>query len=125
METKVDSEPTVLDTVKLAFAAAIAVGGVAGWYYYPQYPAPVRAVGVIIAFILAALVALQSAQGQALWKFIQSSRIEMRKVVWPTREETVQTTVAVLIFATIMGVFFWLLDLFLLWFTRLVTGQGA
>ena len=51
--------------------------------------------------------------------------MEMRKVVWPTREESIQTTIAVLVFALIMGVFFWFLDLFLLWFTRLLTGQGG
>jgi preprotein translocase subunit SecE len=64
-------------------------------------------------------------QGQALWKFVQASRIELRKVVWPTREETIQTTLAVLVFATIGGVFFWLLDLFLLFVTSKLTGQGG
>jgi preprotein translocase subunit SecE len=70
-------------------------------------------------------VALQSAQGKTLWAFIQSARVELRKVVWPTREEAVQTTIIVIVFAMIMGTFFWLLDLFLLWFTRFITGQGA
>jgi preprotein translocase subunit SecE len=51
--------------------------------------------------------------------------VELRKVVWPTREETIQTTVTVLVFALIMGVFFWLLDMFLLYATRLLTGQGG
>ncbi len=58
-------------------------------------------------------------------RFVQGSRVELRKVVWPTREETIQTTVTVLVFALIMGVFFWLLDMFLLYATRLLTGQGG
>jgi preprotein translocase subunit SecE len=64
-------------------------------------------------------------QGKELWRFIQSSRGEIRKVVWPNRQETLQTTLTVMVFALLMGVFFWLLDLFLLWATRLVTGQGG
>ena len=88
-------------------------------------PVVVRALGVLLALALAVVVALQSVQGQGFWRFVQGSRVEMRKVVWPTREEAIQTTIAVLIFAFIMGVFFWLLDLFLLWLTRLLTGQGG
>ena len=51
--------------------------------------------------------------------------MELRKVVWPTRDEAIQTTIAVFVFTLIMGVFFWLLDMFLLWLTRLLTGQGG
>ena len=74
---------------------------------------------------VAAFVALQSAQGQALWRFVQASRVELRKVVWPTIEETRNTTIAVLVFALIMGTGFWLLDIFLLYVTSKVTGQGG
>ncbi len=125
MDTKAETEPTVIDTVKLVLAGGIVFAGVYGYTSYPEIPVVVRALGMLASFGLAVWVALQSAQGQTLWRFIQASRIEMRKVVWPTREETIQTTVAVLIFATLMGVFFWLFDLILLWFTRFITGQGA
>ena len=84
-----------------------------------------RAIGVLLAFAAGVAVALQSTRGQDLMKFVQGSRVELRKVVWPTREETIQTTVTVLVFALIMGVFFWLLDMFLLYATRLLTGQGG
>jgi preprotein translocase subunit SecE len=80
---------------------------------------------VLVALGLAAFVALQSVQGQSIWRFIQGARVELRKVVWPTREETIQTTIAVFVFASIMGVFFWLLDLFLLFVTSRITGQGG
>jgi len=60
-----------------------------------------------------------------LWKFIQGARVELNKVVWPTREETIQTTLVVLVVALFGGVFFWLLDLFLLFVTSRVTGQGG
>jgi preprotein translocase subunit SecE len=125
MDTKVETEKTVLDTLKLLVAGGVLLGGVVGYYNYPDVPVVVRALGVMVALAIAIVIALQSVQGQALWRFVQGSRVEMRKVVWPTREEAIQTTIAVLVFALIMGVFFWLLDLFLLWFTRFLTGQGG
>jgi preprotein translocase subunit SecE len=125
MEAKVDSKPTILDTVLLLLSVAILVGGIFAYYYYAEESVLLRTAGVLVGFLLALWIALQSAQGRTLWAFIQGARVELRKVVWPTREETVQTTIIVLVFAMIMGTFFWLLDIFLLWFTRFLTGQGA
>ena len=125
METKVEDQPTLLDTVKLLLAVGIVVGSVVAYYYFPAVPVALRSLGVLVALVVGAWVALQSLQGRSLWKFIQAARVELRKVVWPTREETIQTTVAVLIFSVIMGVFFWLLDLFLLFVTSKITGQGG
>ena len=125
MEAKVDSKPTIFDTALLLFSIAILVGGIFAYYYFADESVLLRTVGVLAAFALAIVVALQSAQGKTLWAFIQGARVELRKVVWPTREEAVQTTIIVLVFAMIMGTFFWLLDIFLLWFTRFITGQGA
>ncbi len=121
METKVEAQNTVLDTIKLLVAGAVLLGGIVGYYYYPGVSVALRALGVLIALGIAVVISLQSAMGKALWGFVQGSRVEMRKVIWPTREEAIQTTIAVLVFALIMGVFFWLLDLFLLWFTRSLT----
>ena len=125
METKVEAENPLLDTLILLLAGAILVGSILGYYYYADFPTPLRALGVLIALGLAVAVVLQSTQGKTLWSFIQGSRVELRKVVWPTREETLQTTLMVLVFALIMGVFFWLLDLSLLALTRRLTGQGV
>ena len=125
MEAKVDSKPTIFDTALLLLSIAILVGGIFAYYYFADESVLLRTVGVLAAFALAIFVALQSAQGKTLWAFIQGARVELRKVVWPTREEAVQTTIIVLVFAMIMGTFFWLLDIFLLWFTRFITGQGA
>lgn len=125
MNTKTDSSPGLLDTVKLVLAAAVLLGGIFAYYVYENESLLLRVAGVLVAFAVGAVIAFQSAQGQALWTFIQGSRIEIRKVVWPTRQETLQTTLTVMVFALFMGVFFWILDLFLLWGTRLVTGQGG
>ena len=125
MNTKAEQSASALDTIKLLLAAAILIAGVGAYYYYPDVSILLRAVGVLVALILSLVVAFTTTQGNALWKFMLGSRVELRKVVWPTRQEALQTTVAVLVFALIMGVFFWLLDLFLLWVTRVLTGQGG
>ena len=125
MDTKVENQPTLFDTAKLALAVAIFLAGILAYYVLPDVSVLLRAIGVLVGVLLGAFVALQSAQGQELWKFIQTARVELRKVVWPTREETIQTTIAVFVFALIMGVFFWLLDLSLLYITSYLTGRGS
>jgi len=125
METKVEEQPTVVDTAKLLLAVVIIVAGLVGYYYFGDASTLLRALGVIVAVGVAVAIAWTSLQGQLIWKFIQSSRVELRKVVWPTREETIQTTLVVLLFALIGGVFFWLLDAFLLFVTSKITGQGG
>jgi len=125
METKVEEQPTVVDTAKLAFAIVVVLAGLVAYYYFADASALLRALGVILALAVGAVVAFTSLQGRTLWKFIQGARVELNKVVWPTREETIQTTLVVLVVALIGGVFFWLLDLFLLWVTTQITGQGS
>jgi preprotein translocase subunit SecE len=125
METKVEEQPTFVDTAKLALAIVIVLGGLVGYYYFADSSGLLRALGVIVAVAVAVVVAFTSLQGRLLWKFIQGARVELNKVVWPTREETIQTTLVVLVVALFGGVFFWLLDLFLLWVTTRITGQGS
>ena len=125
METKVEEQPTFVDTAKLAFAIVVVLAGLVGYYYFADASALLRALAVILALAVAAAIAFTSLQGRTLWKFIQGARVELNKVVWPTREETIQTTLVVLVVALFGGVFFWLLDLFLLWLTTRVTGQGG
>ena len=125
METKVEEQPTIVDTAKLAFAVAIVLGGLVAYYYFGQTSALLRTLGALLAVALAAVVALTSLQGRTLWKFVQGARVELSKVVWPTKDETIQTTLVVLVVAVIGGVLFWTLDLFLLWLTTRITGQGS
>jgi len=125
METKVEEQATFVDTVKLALAVLILLAGLVGYYYFATSAVLLRAFGVIVAVAAGLGVVFTSFQGQQLWKFIQGARVELRKVVWPTREETIQTTLVVLVFALIGGVFFWLLDLMLLFVTSRITGQGG
>ncbi len=114
-----------LDTIKLVLAVAILLAGIVGYYWFIDVPAWQRWLGVIAAIAGAFGIFMTSAQGQTTWKFVQTARVELRKVVWPTRQETMQTTLVIIFFVIVMGVFFWLLDMFLLWATRMLTGQGG
>ena len=124
MSTKAESGPGPLDTILLLLAAAVLVGGIAAYYVFEDESLPLRVAGVLVSLAIGTVIAMRSAQGQNLWRFIQGSRVEIRKVIWPTRQEALQTTLTVLVFALILGIFFWGLDFFLLWGTRVLTGQG-
>jgi len=125
MNTKAEATPGAADTVKLILAVAVLIGGIAAYYYFENESILLRVAGLLVAVAIGAVIAFQSLQGQLLWRFIQSSRNEIRKVIWPTRQETLQTTLTVLVFTLILGVFFWILDLILLWGTGVLTGKGG
>ena len=114
--------PSALDTVKLVAAIAILVGGIAAFYVLTTYPIAVRWLIVFAALGAGIFVALQSAQGRSFAQFVQGSRVELRKIVWPTRQETLQTTLVVVVAIVVMGVFFWILDWILGAVTRALTG---
>ena len=124
MTTQMETgESGVLDIIKLALAAAVLVGGLYGYYYYENDVAlPLRVLMVLGGTGVGIAIAMTSTQGRRLWQFIQGSRVEIRKVVWPTRQETTQTAIAVFIFTLIMALFFWALDSGLLWLTRRLVG---
>jgi preprotein translocase subunit SecE len=80
---------------------------------------------VLAGFGSGIAMAMTSLQGKRLWSFIQGSRIEIRKVVWPTQQETTQTAIAVFVFTLVMALFFWGLDSLLLWLTRTLVGSAG
>ena len=123
--TQDTSESGILDIIKLLFAAGVLVGGLYSYYYFLEVPLPLRVLMVLGGLAAGITVAMTSTQGQRLWAFIQGARIEIRKVVWPTRQETTQTSIAVFVFTLIMALFFWGLDSFLLWLTRSLVGSAS
>src|SRR5512145_2356753 len=125
MTDKVETGASPLDTAKLIAAVAILIGGIAGFYLLGEYPLAVRWILVLAGFGLGVLVALQSTQGRDFWQFVQGSKVELRKVVWPTRQETLQTTLVVMVAVLVMAIFFWILDWILGAVTRALTGQGV
>ncbi len=117
------SQSGALDIIKLLSAAAAIIGGLYSYYFFEfQVSLPLRVLMVLGGTGAGIAIAMTSMQGHRLWHFIQGSRVEIRKVVWPTKQETTQTAIAVFVFTLILGVFFWLLDSGLLWLTRKLVG---
>lgn len=114
-----------LDAAKLVLASAALVGGVVAYYWFEDASIVLRVLAVMAGLAAAAGLVFWTRQGRDLWQFIQGSRVELRKVVWPTRQETQQTTLMVVVFVLVFGIFFWLLDMVLLSITRAITGQGG
>ena len=125
MNTKVVTETSSLDTVKLGIALAMLLGGVVAFQYYAEAPRLVRVGGMILNIILAMLLASQTEKGRIVVGFVRDAQIEVRKVVWPTRQETVQTTIVVMIVVVIFAFLLWMLDIFLGWAMQSVIGHGA
>ena len=124
MSTNIEtSESGALDIIKLLLSAAALIGGLYAYYYYENDIAQaVRVLMVLAGTAVGIGIAMTSTQGQRLWHFIQGSRVEIRKVVWPTKQETTQTAIAVFVFTLVMMLFFWALDSGLLWLTRTLVG---
>ena len=113
------------DKVKLGIAILIVIAGVAGYYVLADQATWLRWLPVVGSLVLAAVVVAFSRYGSEFRRFVELARIELRKIVWPTRQETLQTTLVVFGFVIIAGVFFWLLDLVLAWATKALTGTGG
>jgi preprotein translocase subunit SecE len=128
MTTSVDTKAQdagAADTVKLAVAILLVIAGVAGYYVLGSQAAWLRWLAVAAGLVLAAAVIAFSKYGTALKQFMADSRVELRKIVWPNRQETGMTTLVVFFFLLIAGLFFWGLDVALAWATRALTGQGG
>jgi preprotein translocase subunit SecE len=128
MTTSVDTkvqDAGAADTVKLVVAILLVAGGVAGYYVLGNQSPWARWAAVAAGLVLGGVVIAFSRYGTALKQFWADSRVELRKIVWPNRQETGMTTLVVMVFLLVAGVFFWGLDLALAWATRALTGQGG
>ena len=124
-EAQTNPGASAKDTALVTLAVLVLLFGIVAFYWYDDRALPLR-VGMVVAGLAAgAALAWFSWYGREFWQFAQAARIELRKVVWPTRDETIKTTYVVFIFAILMGLFFWGLDWVLTWLTRLMTGQSA
>ncbi|MGD8643539.1 MAG: preprotein translocase subunit SecE [Chromatiales bacterium] len=125
MVGKAETQSSGLDTAKLSLAIALLVAAVAAFYYYADESLLMRVVGLLVVVLIAAGISLTSVPGRRLWSFLQDARNEVRKMVWPTRAETLQTTLIVIVVVIIVGIFLWLLDMFLGWAVKLLIGHGG
>ena len=99
-----------MDVFKLIIAAAIVLIGLVGFYMYADQPLLYRVLGLVATVIVAATIAFTTERGRTLASFMQDARTEVRKMVWPTRAETLQTTLVVFVVVLILAIFLWIID---------------
>ena len=113
------------DQALLAVSALLFAGGLFAFYYFEtQAPTVVRVLLLLAAIGAAAGIGYRTELGQGVWNAITGARTELRKVVWPTRQESVQTTLMIAVVVVIMSLLMWGLDSALLFGVEKLTGRG-
>ena len=125
MVSKATAPSSILDTVKLSLALVVLVAGMFGFYWFDQVALTWRVIAMFAVVGVAVGLVLLTDLGQRLMSFSRESRVELRKVVWPTRKEATQITLIVLVLVFLIGLFLWLVDSLLFWGVQMITGQGA
>jgi len=123
VQTSPATTSSVKDTALLIVAMLAVLGGIVAFYWFDEQALLLRVAMVLGGILVGAGLMWLSSCGHDFLEFSQAARIELRKVVWPTRQDTFRTTVVVFGFAFAMGIFFFLLDMLLTWMTRFVGGQ--
>ena len=116
MNTNIEqSENPLLNWTKLLLATAVLAAGVAGFYYFGEISWAIRTVALIGAIAVALSIFAFTEQGRQSRHFLSESNFELRKVVWPTRQETLQTTLVIIVVVIILSLVLWVIDMFLGW----------
>jgi preprotein translocase subunit SecE len=122
LSTSAETTGQALDWLKWLVVFVIVGGGVFGNWYYGDQSLLYRVVGLLVLGVAAFAVAIQTERGRTAWTLIKDARGEIRRVVWPTREETTQTTMIVLVLVLIFALILWALDSGLSWVVSSVIG---
>jgi len=125
MNVKAEVQSSGMDSAKLGVALLLVAGAIALFYYFESYSLLLRVVGMLAVFGLSVAIAMQTAVGRRTWEFIGDSKMEVRKVVWPSRQETIQTTLVVFVMVLIMALVLWFFDMALMATMRALTGHGS
>jgi len=122
MNAKVEAAESQFDLIKWAIIILLIVGGIVGNTMYTDVSLAFRVPALLVLVLVAGFIAVKTAKGAAFWNLLQESIVEVRKVVWPSTQETNQTTLIVAIVVLIMAIILWGLDSFLGWIASLILG---
>lgn len=118
----------MVNIIKLGVAFLLVIAGIAGYYYLQgstiAFAEFLRVLSVLLGLVLAAAVLWTSEPGKRFFDFSKESVAEAKRVVWPTRKETLQTTGVVVLFAVVMALFLWAVDATLLFTINKLMGRG-
>jgi preprotein translocase subunit SecE len=113
------------ERIKWVIAAVLAVGGLAAFYVLGERPLIVRLAALLGGFAVAIAIMAYTEAGRTFFAFARESWEEAKRVVWPSRKETLQTTGVVFLFVFVMALFLWVVDWGLLWVTQKLLGTGS
>jgi preprotein translocase subunit SecE len=121
-QTDTSGRQSVLDWIKWVAVAAIVGAGIFGNWYYQDQSLLNRVIALILMAAVASAIAFTTVRGQAFWVLLKEARTEIRRVVWPTRQETTQTTFIVVMLILVFALILWGLDSLLGWIVSSVIG---
>jgi len=125
MSAQAEEVTSVVDIVKLVLSPILVVAGVAAFYYFSDIQLLYRVL-MLVAIVGSAIgISFTTAKGRSVWGFMLESKQEFNRIVWPTRDEAVRTTLLVFLMVFIVGLVLWLLDMFLFWGVQLLMNQGV
>jgi len=125
MNAQAEEVTSVADIVKLVLSPIFVIAGIAAFYYFSDLQLLYRVL-ILVAIVGSAIgICFTTAKGRSLWGFMLESKQEFNRIVWPTKDEAVRTTLLVFVMVFIVGLVLWLLDMFLFWGVQLLMNQGV
>jgi len=125
MNPKPNSTKSSWDNAKLTSAVLLILFGIGAFYYLDAHSMLLRVIGLLIIGSIATAIAYNTTIGQQTWQFFLDSKMEVDKMVWPSQDETIQTTVVVVLMVLAMSILLWIFDALLMTLVRYLTGQGT
>lgn len=125
MATNAESKTSMIDTIKLLLALVLLIASIVGYYLFSDLGTLYRVLGLLAVAGVGVAIALTTEKGKGLLTFMGAARTEVRKVVWPSRQETMQTTLMVFIIVVILSIFLWFVDMFLGWGVKVLLATGS
>ncbi|SRR5690606_21660574 len=122
MNVKSEAKEYRFDAFKWLLVFALIAAGVVGNTHFSAEPLLYRVLALLALAAVASFIAFNTAKGAALWSLGQGAVVELRKVVWPTRQETNQTTLIVVAVVIVMSIILWLLDTLFGWIASMIIG---
>ncbi len=113
-----------MDSIRLSASIGLLIAAIAGFYWYADQAVWIRLLGMLAVIGLAIWIAVQTESGRRLWRFASQSQTEVRKVVWPTRQDTTQTLLLIALVVLVTALFLWAIDSLLSILVLYATGQN-
>ncbi len=120
---QVDQPSKALDVFKWLVVFILVAGGIVANYHYDSIAWAIRLSAGIVIGLVAIAIAAVTTKGQVAWGFVKAAKNELRKVVWPTRDETIKTTAMVVVMVLVMALVLWGVDALFMWLISLIAGQ--